>query len=42
MRSQDSLFNCKIVAKEIKYSAVRKMINGNWEDICEGEVVDVE
>ena len=28
--------------KEIKYSAVIKMMNGNWDDICEDEILDVD
>lgn len=41
-RSEDSSFHHKIVPKMIKYSAVRKMLNGSWEDISEGEILDVE
>ncbi len=40
--SQNSPFRYKVVPKEIKYSAVTKMLNGNWEDICEGEILDVD
>ena len=38
--SKDSPFHYKIAPKEIKYSAVHKMLNGNWEDIEEGEIRD--
>lgn len=41
-QSEDSPFHHKIVPKMIKYSAVRKMLNGSWEDISEGEILDVE
>lgn len=40
--SNNSTFHYKVVPKEIKYSAVIKMVNGNWEDICEGEILDVD
>ena len=40
--TQNSPFYYKVVPKEIKYSAVIKMVNGNWEDICEGEILDVD
>ena len=40
--SNNSPFHYKVVPKEIKYSAVIKMVNGNWEDICEGEILDVD
>ncbi len=39
-RSENSQFRYKIVPKEIKYSAVVKMLNNNWEDICEDEIID--
>lgn len=41
-RSENSPVHHKIVPKMIKYSAVRKMLNGSWEDISEGEILDVE
>ncbi len=40
-RSEDSPFRYKIMPKEIKYSAVRKMLNNNWDDICEDEIRDI-
>lgn len=40
--SEDSLFCKKIVPKEIKYSAVRKMIDGKWEEISKDEIMDIE
>ena len=40
--SQNSPFHYKIIPKEIKYSAISKMINGNWDDVCFDEIMDVE
>ena len=38
--SDNSPFSYKIVPKAIKFSAVIKMLNGEWEDICEGDIID--
>ncbi len=38
--SANSPFHCKVVPKEIKYTAVRKMLDNNW-DICDDEIMDV-
>ena len=40
--SINSPFQHKIVPKEINYSAVIKMLNNNWEDICKDEIMDIE
>lgn len=40
--SKNSPFQYKIVPKEIKYSAVIKILNNNWEDIREDEIMDIE
>lgn len=39
-RSENSPFHNKVVPKEIKYSAVIKMLNNNWDEICEDEIID--
>jgi hypothetical protein len=40
--SEDSIFCKKTVPKEIKYSAVRKMIDGKWEEISKDEIMDID
>ena len=40
--SENSPFHYKVVPKAISYTAVIKMLNNNWADICEGEIMDVE
>lgn len=31
----------KIIPKEIKYDALLKMLDNNWECICESDIIDV-
>ena len=40
--SENSPFHYKVVPKAISYTAVIKMLNKNWADICDGEIMDVE
>ena len=40
--SENSPFHHKVVPKEISYTAVIKMLNNNWEDICKDEIMDIE
>ena len=40
--SENSPFHYKVVPKVITYTAVIKMLNNNWADICDGEIMDVE
>lgn len=40
--SESSPFHCKVIPKEISYTAVIKMLNNDWDDICENEIMDVE
>ncbi|MBQ8568292.1 MAG: hypothetical protein IJ446_03650 [Oscillospiraceae bacterium] len=39
--SETSPFHYKVVPKEISYSAVIKMLNKNWNDICEDEIRNI-
>ncbi len=40
--SENSPFHYQVVPKEISYTAIIKMLNNNWDDICKGEIIDVE
>ena len=40
--SNNSPFYYKIVPKEIKYSAVVKMLNNDWENISNDEIIDID
>ena len=40
--SKNSPFHNKIIPKEIKYSAINKMLHKNWESIGKDEIMDIE
>ncbi|MBR6530191.1 MAG: hypothetical protein IKT43_02110 [Clostridia bacterium] len=40
--SENSPYNFKVIPKEIKYTAIIKMLNGNWDNISHDEILDVE
>jgi len=39
--SGSSLFRHKIITKAIKYSAIIKMLNNNWDNIGNDEISDI-
>ena len=40
--SNNSPFHHKIAPKKVKYSALIKMLNNDWENICKDEITDIE
>ncbi len=39
--SETSPFHCKIVPKQITYSALHKMLNGDFDHFEDGDIIDI-
>lgn len=39
--SPDSLLGCKVIPKKIAYSALMKLLNGDWAHITSEEITDL-